>query len=121
MADYVDVYLVPIPEANLEAYSKMAAAAGKVFRKHGAISYREYIASDMTAEGVVPFPDVIKLEPGETLIYAAVEFESEEHRNETMKKVMEDPELEAGMMEADKKLFDYKKMVYGGFKILVEV
>jgi len=120
MANYVDVYLVPLPEANIKAYAALAARSGKIFRKHGALSYCEYIASDLNVEGIVPFPDVVKLQPGETLVYAAVEFESEEVRNEAMKKIMADPELMEGMSESDKKLFDYKKMVYGGFKILVE-
>lgn len=119
MSKYADVYLLPIPEENLPAYKKLATAAGKIFIKHGALRYREYAASDLSAEGVVPFPKRIKLKEGETLVYAAVEFKSEAHRNKTMKAIMADPELSAGM--GDKPLFDYKRMVYGGFKILVDL
>ena len=64
MSKYADVYLLPIPEENIPVYKKMAGAAGKVFIKHGALKYREYIASDLNTEGVVPFPKVIKLKPG---------------------------------------------------------
>lgn len=119
MSKYADVYLLPIPEENLPLYKKLAIQAGKLFMKHGALRYREYVASDLNVEEVVPFPKRIKLKPGETLVYAAVEFKSEAHRNKTMKAIMSDPDLEA--MTPEKPPFDYKRMVYGGFKILVDL
>ena len=119
MSKYADVYLLPIPEENLPAYKKMAAAAGKLFLKHGALRYREYVASDMEVQEVVPFPKRIKLKPRETLVYAAVEFKSESHRNRAMKAIMKDPELQA--MSPEKPPFDYHRMVYGGFKVLVDL
>jgi alkaline phosphatase len=119
MSKYADVYLLPIPEENLDAYKKLATMAGKLFMKHGALRYREYVASDLDVEEVVPFPKRIKLKEGETLVYAAVEFKSEAHRNKAMKAIMADPEMAMGMGE--KPPFDYKRMVYGGFKILVDL
>ena len=81
--------------------------------------HREYVASDLDAKGVVPFPKNLKLKEGETVIFAAVEFKSESHRNSVMKKVFADPDL---MPPKDKPMpFDYKRMVYGGFKILVDL
>ena len=121
MSKYTDVYLIPILEENIPAYKKLASAAGKVFLRNGALKYREYIASDLNTQDVLPFNKVVKLKPGETIVYAAVEFKSEAHRNSVMKKIMTDPEL-AAMMPKDKKPpFDYKRMVYGGFKILVDL
>ena len=64
MSKYADVYLLPIPDENIPAYKKMATAVGKLFVKHGALKYREYVASDLSTEDVVPFPKVIKLKPG---------------------------------------------------------
>jgi len=119
MSKYADVYLLPIPEENIPAYKKLATAAGKLFIKHGALKYREYIASDLNVQDVVPFPKQIKLKPGETLIYAAVEFKSEAHRNKVMKAIFSDPSMK--MSEGEKPPFDYKRMVYGGFKILVDL
>src|SRR5687767_7991879 len=120
MSKYADVYLVPIAEENILAYKKLAAAAGKLFLTHGALKYREYVASDLNVEEVVPFPKRVKLKPGETLVYAAVEFKSEAHRNKVMKAIMADPAM-GSMMEGHKPPFDYKRMVYGGFKILVDL
>ena len=95
MSKYADVYLLPIPEENIPEYKKLANAAGKLFMKHGALRYREYVASDLNVEEVVPFPKRIKLKPGETLVYAAVEFKSEAQRNKAMKAIMKDPEMAA--------------------------
>ena len=96
-------------------------AVGKIFIKHGALRYREYQASDLKVEEVVPFDKTVKLKRGETLIYAAVEFKSEAHRNKVMKAVMADPKLMAMCSPDDKQLFDYTRMVYGGFRILVDL
>ena len=118
MPKYADVYLLPIREENVAAYKKIAASAGKVFMKHGALRYREYVLSDPEAMGMIPFPKSLKLKPGETVIYAAVEFKSEAERNKAMKKIFADPALDPGDKPCP---FDYKRMVYGGFKILVDL
>ena len=119
MSKYTDVYLLPIKEENVAEYKKLAAHAGKIFVKHGALKYREYVASDLAAEGIAGFPKSLKLKPGETVIYAAVEFKSEAHRNKTMKKVFEDPAL--AVLGNGSGIFDYRRMVYGGFKVIVDL
>lgn len=119
MSKYVDVYLVPILESNILAYKKLATAVGKIFMKNGALRYREYVASDLDVQDVVPFPKKIKLKDGETLVYASVEFNSEAHRNKVMKAIFADPAM-TEFADAEQ-LFDCKRMVYGGFKILVDL
>ena len=118
MSRYADVYLLPIAEDKVAEYKKIASKAGKIFVKHGALKYREYVLSDPKAEGVIPFPKSLKLKPGETVIYAAVEFKSEAHRNATMKKIMADPDLDPGNTPMP---FDYRRMAYGGFKVIVDL
>lgn len=118
MSKYVDVYLLPIAEENVPAYKKLATAASKLFLKHGAVRYREYVASDLNVQEVVPFTKTVKLKPGETLIYAAVEFKSEAHRNKAMAAIMKDPEM--AVLAPKEPLFNWKRMVYDGFKILVD-
>ncbi|CAN5318343.1 DUF1428 domain-containing protein [soil metagenome] len=120
MSKYVDVYLLPIPEANIPVYKKLATRAGKLFVKHGAMRYREYVVSDLSVEcGTLPFTKPIKLKEGETIVYAAVEFKSESHRNKAMNAIYSDPEMRTLMPE--KPLFEYKRLVYSGFKILVDI
>jgi uncharacterized protein YbaA (DUF1428 family) len=119
MAKYTDVYLLPIKQTNVSDYKKLATHAGKIFIKHGALRYREYVGSDLSAEGITGFPKALKLKPGETVIYAAVEFRSEAHRNATKKKIFDDPAL--AVLGNGNGIFDYRRMVYAGFKILVDL
>jgi uncharacterized protein YbaA (DUF1428 family) len=120
MSKYVDVYLLPIPEQNIPAYKELAEKAGRLFRKHGALAYREYVASDLKAmDEITPFPSAVKLEDGETLVYAAVDFESETHRNESMQRIFADSKMSEMMPKEP--IFDMKRMVYGGFAVLVDV
>lgn len=120
MSKYVDVYLLPLPEKNIADYKKLARGVGRIFRKHGALSYREYVASDLKVDSeITPFPKAVKLKEGETLVYAAVEFKSEAHRNKVMKALCEDKDLDK--LAPKEPLFEWKRMVYGGFSILVDI
>lgn len=119
MPKYVDIYLISIAEENIPAYKKLATQASKVFMKHGALSYREYVGSDISSQhGTVGPLQLMKAKPGENVVFASVEFRSESHRNKVMKAIMADPELAA--MTPEKPLFNYRRMVYGGFKLLVD-
>ena len=119
---YVDLYLLPMPKKNLKAYTKLATAAGKIFRKHGVQIYLETVADDLTQYGgMADFKRVFKLKKGETLVYATCEFKSKAHRNKVMKKLFSDPELQATNPNPKKPLFDMKRMLYGGFKPIVDL
>jgi uncharacterized protein YbaA (DUF1428 family) len=116
---YVDGYVLPVPKKNMAAYRRMAQLAGKVWREHGALEYFECVGDDMNVKWGVPFPKTIKLKPGETVIFAFVVYKSRAHRDRVNAKVMKDERLTAGM-DIAKMPFDCKRMVYGGFKVLVE-
>jgi uncharacterized protein YbaA (DUF1428 family) len=93
---------------------------GRIYRKHGVLTYREYLESDLKIDGVVtPFPSLMKIRKGEVLIHVIVEFKSESHRNKIMKLIFNDPALRK--MVSDKPIFDVKRLVYGGFKLLLEI
>ena len=121
MARYVDGFLLPVPKKNVEAYRKMSAKAGKVWREHGALEYRECVGDDLKAvKGMgVGFPRQIKTKPGETVVFSWIVYKSKGHRNSVNKKVMKDPRL-ADMMSGKAMPFDVKRMLYGGFKVIVE-
>ncbi|MCI0429118.1 MAG: DUF1428 domain-containing protein [Rhodospirillales bacterium] len=118
---YVDGYVLPVPKKNLPAYRRMAQKAGKIWREHGALEYRECVGDDLevkaaVAFGLVPFPRNLKLKPGETAIFSWVMFKSRAHRDRVNAKVMSDPRLAKMPTPMP---HDIKRMVYGGFKVLV--
>ena len=116
---YVDGYVLPVPTKKLNAYRKMAATAAKVWRDHGALEYRECAGDDMSAQFGMPFPKLMKLKRGETVVFAWVVFKSKAHRDRVNAKVMADPRLNVPA-DVKKMPFDVKRMAYGGFNVLVE-
>ena len=116
---YVDGYVLPVPTANLTAYKKMAQKASKIWREHGALEYREAVGDDLDVEFGVPFTKQMKAKPGETVVFAWIVYKSRTHRDKVNAKVMKDPRL-SNMMDEKNMPFDCKRMVYGGFKIMVE-
>jgi uncharacterized protein YbaA (DUF1428 family) len=115
---YVDGYVLPVPKKNLQAYRRMATKAGKIWREHGALEYRECAGDDLDVKWGVPFPRQIKLKQGETVVFAWIIFSSRAHRDRVNAKAIKDPRL--ANMDQKSMPFDCKRMVYGGFKILVD-
>jgi uncharacterized protein YbaA (DUF1428 family) len=122
MSLYVDGFLLPIPKKKVNAYRRIAREAGKVWRKHGALEYRECIGDDLDIKGVVPFPRRAGTKSGETVVFSWIAYRSRKHRDQVNKKVMKDPRILKMMaeMQGKKAPFDPKRMAYGGFRVLVD-
>jgi len=116
---YVDGYVLPVPKKNIEVYRGIATKAGKIWREHGALQYIECVGEDLNVKWGVPFPKTIKTKPTETVIFSFVIFKSRAHRDKVNEKVMKDKRL-TQMMEDGPMPFDCKRMVYGGFKVIVD-
>jgi len=117
---YVDGYVLPVPKKNLLAYRRMAAKAGKVWREHGALEFRECVGEDLKTKKIKSFPSLVKPKPGETVVFSWIVFKSRAHRDAVNAKVMKDPRL-AEMMDMKSMPFDPKRMAYGGFEVMVDV
>jgi uncharacterized protein YbaA (DUF1428 family) len=117
--NYVDGYVIPIPKKNLNAYRRIAQKAGKVWRDHGALEYRECVGEDLKVKWGVPFPKTLKVKAGETIVFSYIVFKSRSHRDSVNAKVMKDKRL-AEMMDVSAMPFDCQRVVYGGFKVLVD-
>jgi uncharacterized protein YbaA (DUF1428 family) len=114
---YVDGFVLAVPKRNLQTYRRMAQIAGKVWRKHGALDYKECVGDDLNTKWGAPFPRMMKVKPGETVVFSYIVFKSRAHRDRVNAKVMKEMEK---MCESKDMPFDMKRMVYGGFKVLVE-
>jgi uncharacterized protein YbaA (DUF1428 family) len=116
---YVDGFIVAVPKKNLDAYVRMAKRSGKVWREHGALDYREWVADDVKVGKRTSFPRSVKLKPDETVVFSWITYKSRAHRDRVNKKVMADKRL-ADMMNPKTLPFDAKRMIYGGFESLVK-
>jgi uncharacterized protein YbaA (DUF1428 family) len=103
----------------VDAYRRLAKKAGKVWREHGALGFRECIADDVKVGKWTSFPRAVKLKPTETVMFSYIIYKSRAHRDRVNAKVMKDPRL-AEMMKGNEMPFDGKRMIYGGFKVLLD-
>ncbi len=117
---YVDGFIVPVPKKNIDAYRRVAQKAGRIWRKHGALEFRECVGDDLKVKMGVAFPRAARLKPGETVMFSWIVYKSRAHRDRVNAKVMKDPRL-AAQMDPKKMPFDLKRMVYGGFRTIVDL
>ena len=115
---YVDGYVIPMPRKRVAEYRRIASKAGKIWRDHGALEFRECVGDDLAAKGCVPFPKLARVKPGETVVFSWVVYKSRAHRDRVLAKVMKDPRMTA--MSNQEMPVDMKRMAYGGFKVLVD-
>ena len=120
MARYVDGFVLAVPKKNIEAYRRMSTKAGKVWREHGALEYRECVGDDLKVKGMRSFLQLMKPKPGETIVFSWIVYKSRAQRDRINAKVMKDPRL-ASMMDPKGMPFDAKRMVYGGFGVIVDL
>ena len=120
MAGYVDGFVMPLPKANVDRYREIATAAGKLWMEHGALDYKECLAEDVKVGEVTSFPRSVKVEEDETVIFAWISYESRQHRDEVNTKVMDDERMKA-LMDPSGEIADYKRMVFGGFEVIVDL
>lgn len=118
-ANYVDGFVLPVPTKKIDAYRRMAQKASKIFRELGALEYRECVGDDLNVKMAMPFTKGIKSKPGETVVFAWVVYKSRAHRDSVNKKIMKDPRL-ANMCDPKDMPFDCNRMLYGGFKTIVQ-
>ena len=114
---YVDGYVLPVPKKNLKTYSRMARMGKKMWMKHGALDYKECVGDDLKTQWGIPFPRMMRLKPGETVVFSFVVFKSRAHRDRVNAKVMKEMDK---MGEPQDMPFDFRRMVYGGFKVMVD-
>lgn len=116
---YVDGFVIPVAKKDVKTYQRIARAAGKIWRDHGALEYRECVGDDLKVKMGLPFPRLVKLKAKQTVVFSWIVYKSRAHRDSVNKKVMNDPRM-AKMMNMTMP-FDVKRMAYGGFKTVVDM
>lgn len=118
---YVDGYVLALPKKSLGAYRQMAQQGAKVWRKYGALEYFECAGDDLNPKWAgIKFPKTVRAKTGETVVLSFIVFKSRAHRDRVNAKVMKDPLMNDPAYKDKAMPFDMKRMVYGGFNVLVE-
>jgi uncharacterized protein YbaA (DUF1428 family) len=117
---YVDGFVVPVQRARLEAYKDMSRKCGAMWREFGALEFRECVGDDIKPGKLTSFPQSVMLEEGEVVVFSWIVYESRAKRDEVNDKVMNDPRM-ADFMKPENMPFDGKRMIYGGFEMVVDL
>jgi uncharacterized protein YbaA (DUF1428 family) len=117
---YVDGFLLPVGKQKVAAYLAMSRRAGKIWKEHGALEYRECVGDDLNIKNMTGFPKVTRVKPGETVVFSWIVYKTRAHRDSVNKKVMKDERI-AAMMDPKDMPFDVKRMAMGGFKVAVDL
>ena len=119
MPRYVDGFVIPVPRKNLDAYRRMAEEAAQIWRDHGALEVRECVAEDVKMGKLTSFPRSVQRKPSETVVFSWILYKSRADRDRVNAKVLKDPRL-VKMQESGNAPFDGKRMIFGGFEVMVE-
>ena len=112
--NYVDGFVAAVPTANREAYLAHAKLAAGIFKEHGALSVVECWGNDVPVGKLTSFPMAVQCKPDETVVFAWITWPSKAVRDNGMKAVMADPRMADMTMP-----FDGKRMIYGGFEVIM--
>ncbi len=116
---YVEGFVVPVPKKKLPAYRRLAQKSGKIWREYGALEVCECVADDVKVGKLTSFPRSVKLKPGETVIFSWIVFKSRADRDRINAQVIADPRLAKMMKDPKDWPFDAKRMIHGGFEVLI--
>jgi uncharacterized protein YbaA (DUF1428 family) len=119
MPQYVDGFIIPVPKKNLDAYRRLAEQCAQIWREHGALEVRECVAEDVKMGKLTSFPRSVLRKPRETVIFSWIVYKSRADRDRINAKVMKDPRM-VEIMKSEKAPFDGKRMIFGGFEVIVE-
>lgn len=116
---YVDGFLLAVPKRKMDLYRRIAQKAGRIWLKYGALEYKECVGDDLKTKMGLPFTRLIKVKPGETVVFSWIVYKSKTQRDRVNARVMKDPWM--ANMDPATMPFDMKRMAYGGFRVLVDL
>jgi len=120
---YIDGFVLPISSNSIDQYKKVAQQVAEIWKEYGATAYFEFIGDDMNLKGTRSFIEAAEVKDDEEVIFGWVVFPSKEIRDKANAEVPNDPRMAAivePLISGDKIIFDASRMIYGGFKPLVE-
>jgi len=116
--NYVDGFVVAVPTADREKYLRYAQAGAAIIKENGALQVVECWGNDVPEGKLTSFPMAVQRKADETVVFSWITWPSKAVRDVGMKKVMEDPRFDP---ETNPMPFDGKRMIYGGFEVIVDV
>lgn len=116
--NYIDGFVVPVPNVNKQAYLDLATKINALFKKNGALEVVENWGVDVPEGKLTSFTFAVKREDNESIVFSWIKWPSKQVRDEAWGVLMQDPLMQHGANPAP---FDGKRMIFGGFETILEV
>ena len=116
--NYVDGFVVAVPTKNKDIYTAHAKKAATVFKEYGALKLVECWGEDVPEGKITSFPLAVQCKPDETVVFSWVVWPTRQVRDEGWEKIMADPRMQ---QDVNPMPFDGKRMIYGGFQMILEI
>ena len=119
---YIDGFLMAVPTANKEKFIEHAKLGDSIFTELGATRVVECWADDVPEGKVTDFRKSVQAEADESVVFSWIEWPDKETRDKAMKKMMSEDFKDDRMdLEKNPMPFDGKRLIYGGFRPVVEL
>ncbi len=119
---YIDGFVIAVPTANKQKYIDHAKTGDSVFTDLGAIRIVECWADDVQEGKVTDFRKAVQAKADESVVFSWIEWPDKETRDAAMQKMMSD-DFDDERMNPEKNPMPYdgKRLIYGGFRPIVEL
>ena len=112
---YIDGFVAAVATADRETYRAHAERMAAIMRRHGAERCVETWGSDVPQGKLTSFPMAVKLNEGETVAFSWIWWPDKATRDAAWTAMESDAEMTAEPMP-----FDGKRMIYGGFEVILD-
>ncbi len=114
---YVDGFVAAVPTKNREAFKKHAQLSATVLKENGALKVVDCWGDDVPDGKLTSFPMAVQCKDDETVVFSWILWPSRDVRQSGMKAMMEDPRMQ---QDTNPMPFDGKRVIYGGFEMLMD-
>jgi len=119
---YIDGFVIAVPTANQEKFVAHGKSVDTIFTELGATRVVECWADDVPDGKVTDFSKAVQAKEDETVVFSWIEWPDKETRDAAMQQMMSDDFKDERMdPEKNPMPFDGARMIYGGFKPIVEL
>lgn len=112
---YIDGCIIAVPSDKKDAYIVHARAADVIFKELGALEIVDSWGDDIPDGKVTDFKRAVQATADETVVFSWIRWPDKATRDMAWKKAMEDERMKSVDMP-----FDGKRMVFGGFEVILE-
>ena len=116
--DYIEGFVVAVPSEKKEKYIEHSMESAKYFKEYGAKKIVECWGDDVPEGEVTSFPMAVQCKDNETVVFSWIVWPSKAIRDSGMEMLMKDERMSS---ENNPMPFDGKRMIYGGFQMIVDV